>query len=225
MRLYFVTSPSHRVLRDEWFIPTLRDDFDLVEAEVPQDCQTGEYMTDGWAEAMIRKCDLVLKAIRENEEKVFLYSDVDVQFFDRTEQSIRSIVAGHDLLIQRNDPSGKPCPGFFACVGNERTKKLWTDVRGAIASGAFPCDQTAIHHLLRQGADSIRWSLLPDVFFCGGLLTGRRWSPGTPLAVPDGMLLHHANWTVGMEGKLAQLAHVRAIVGRTRALSVSLAAC
>lgn len=52
----------------------------------------------------------------------------------------------------------------------------------------------------------VRWSLLPDTFYNP---QGVHWKPGTVLALPPNILLHHANWCVGLEHKHAQLQAVQ----------------
>ncbi len=58
----------------------------------------------------------------------------------------------------------------------------------------------------------LKWDYLPVTFFGGGTLTGKCWNPGDSLLVPEGIVLHHANWTVGVERKISQLKYVRDIV-------------
>jgi hypothetical protein len=58
----------------------------------------------------------------------------------------------------------------------------------------------------------MKWKYLPVEFFGGGTLTGTLWEPGLPLTVPENIFVHHANWTVGVSNKIAQLSYVRKIV-------------
>jgi hypothetical protein len=53
---------------------------------------------------------------------------------------------------------------------------------------------------------------LPDTFLSGGTLTGKRWNPGDYLQLLDGIYMHHANWTIGVENKITQLKYVKALV-------------
>jgi len=64
----------------------------------------------------------------------------------------------------------------------------------------------------------IRWNYLPRQFFGGGTLAGKAWKPGMVLQVPQDIVLHHANWTIGIENKIAQLKYVKNVVDSRKAL-------
>ncbi len=55
----------------------------------------------------------------------------------------------------------------------------------------------------------LKWNYLPATFFGAGTESGKAWKPGDEISVPDDAIMHHANWTEGLENKLAQLEHVR----------------
>lgn len=55
----------------------------------------------------------------------------------------------------------------------------------------------------------LKWNYLPASFFGAGTESGKAWRPGDEIFVPDDAIMHHANWTEGLENKLAQLEHVR----------------
>lgn len=196
---------------------------------------------------MLRKCDLILEAIEENQGEIFIYSDTDVQFFRPTESAILKLMWGKDIIFQRDTPNGKLCCGFLACRANQKTFKLWQDAKQIVSkqSDQDKGDQEIINSLLlnnkisgltqRIGARLVRifkkkdpwlahrlfppqnkygikWGYLPVEFFGAGTLTGRQWEPGMYLEIPRNIILHHANWTVGLENKIAQLKFVRDVV-------------
>src|SRR5207248_8702016 len=94
-----------------------------------QECPTGTFMSSGWNTTMFRKVDLIIRAIKENWQKIFIHADVDIQFFAETKSTILSSMLNQDLAIQRDDIVGNACAGFFACRGNEKTLKLWQEVK------------------------------------------------------------------------------------------------
>jgi hypothetical protein len=69
-------------------------------------------------------------------------------------------------------------------------------------------DQIGMHHVLR--ARGLTAGLLPDRYWTVGQ-TGRHWNPCDPVRPPSDLLMHHANWTVGVENKMALLELVRSI--------------
>lgn len=249
VKLYAFYTPSHRVLKDEWFLPTLQDDYELVLKEYEQECSSGEYKSNGWRQAMFRKAELVIQGIKENWSDLFVYSDVDVQFFGPTMDFIFTCMEGKDMAFQRDSPEGGVCAGFFSCRANERTLKLWQDIRRGLLENQGGDDQDVLNHLLLRSTNGpsdlkrriavrvarhfsryhecfiyslihtgnpyrIKWTYFPKEFFGGGTLTGRQWQPGMPLEIPKDIVLHHANWTVGLANKIAQLKFVQNVANR-----------
>jgi len=246
VKLYILTTPSLKVLRDEWFIPSLKDDFHVVESQVDQHCPIGTFMSDGWRKVTQEKARFLVKAVKDNMGEAFLYSDVDIQFFRPVKNSLQTILKSQDMAIQRDTPWGTLCSGFMACRANERTLRLFSDIADMFDHDQNGSDQAFLNHLLLRdvrwarspettlcrpprlisalmrvvGANfirnryGIRWVYLPSVYFSGGTDTGRQWSPGDVLPVPDGIALHHANWTCGVENKISQLTYVRDVVAR-----------
>jgi len=161
-----------------------------------------------------------------------------------------------DIVLQRDSPSGLICTGFFVCRANEKTLKLWNDIKGLIHESGSRDDQgffndlvfymnplggviaknrreffqknkislmsRVFHEIFRKcliklsqygfNSHRVRWGYLPPDFFGGGTLTACVWSPGDSLPIPHNILLHHANWTVGLENKIAQLKYVKSVV-------------
>ncbi len=208
IKLYALYTPSHKILLDEWFLPSIQDDYEVILDYHDQECRTGTFMQTGWTKTTRRKVDFIIQAVKDNIGKIFVFSDVDIQFFGKTKDIILKLIKDKDMVIQRNDPSGRmACSGFFACRGNKRTLKLWQDVKAyMIKSGKS--DQAALNYVLRK-TPSVVWNFLPVKFFGGGTLTGRIWEPRQKLPIPDDIIMHHANWTTGINNKIAQLRYVR----------------
>ena len=74
MRLYAFYTSSHKKLLDEWFLPSLKDDFELVLEEHTQECLMAKFMSKGWNDCMIKKVD------SENlVEGDWLYKDIKIK--------------------------------------------------------------------------------------------------------------------------------------------------
>lgn len=215
-------TPSHQVFLADWFLPSLQDDFNLVIECHDQVCQTGDFMNEGWIETMLHKVDLIIRGVKEVWGGVFIHADVDIQFFRPIGAAIARLMDGNDMVIQKDHPSGRSCAGFFACRGNEKTLALWQEIRRRLSDRDYmqanqeTQDQHELNSLtIDSNPFDIKWTFLPDTFLGGGTLAGKLWSSGDPLQVPEGVYLHHANWTVGVENKIAQLKYVKALVDRT----------
>ncbi|MDD3896569.1 MAG: putative nucleotide-diphospho-sugar transferase [Candidatus Peribacteraceae bacterium] len=246
MKLYAICSPSHAVLRDQWFLPSAEKVFEEIIVEtVPQDCVDGVYMHSGWKKTMERKIDLLLRAVEENWGGIFVYSDVDIQFFNSVETlSFESLLGEQDVVFQ-NSQAGGICMGFLVCRANEAMQNFWRAAKEEIREncGIYGySDQSVVNFLLgikkyrgswrtfirmnipwaekvkhfyyrccqqqKKRSISLRWGCLPEQFYS----PGKFWHPGEQLDIPQDIVLHHANWTIGIQNKIAQLEYVRRIV-------------
>ena len=242
MKIYVFYTPSHESLYRDWFLPSLKDDYEFVVKRYEQRSLSGDFMDKGWIETMHAKVDLILEGIRDNMGEVFVHADVDIQFFKPTIKILSRLIEGKDFVVQRDNPQGVACAGFFACRANKKTLQLWLDIKENLGKNNLH-DQDLLntylgtyqqrwlqgklfqlgeklHSVALQKAVSlinsmvknlhqIKWAYLPDEFMSGGTLTGKLWNPGQFLKVPSQIILHHANWTVGVENKVAQLRYVR----------------
>jgi hypothetical protein len=207
--LYSLWTPSHRVLKEKYFEPTLPADVELhlryVESE-----GAGFIQDESWRRAIIWKVELIIEATARHD--VFAYSDIDVQFFGSFEEWFHRALARHDLVFQADAPGPALCAGFFFCRSTETTRRFWRLVLEQIrVTEAREDDQTVARRLVNQMRD-LRHTCLPPVFYGGGTFTARVWSPGDPLLLPDGLLMHHANFTLGVANKVKQLDYVRELI-------------
>jgi hypothetical protein len=223
MKLYALYTPSHKVLKDTFFLPSIQDDFDIILEFCEQTCQSAKFMSEGWTQTTMRKVDLIIRAIKENWGEIFIFSDVDIQFFCPIQNTILMLMHAKDMIIQKNSPNGVLCSGFFVCRGNEKTLQLWKDVKKTMEKSGSRSDQNSLNHCIKRHGKknpyNIAWDYLPDTFFGGGTLTGREWCPGVSLPIPHDIMMHHANWTKGIKNKIAQLVYVRNIVRKRKGLS------
>ncbi len=218
IKLYALYTPSHRVLKDSYFLPSIQDNFDIICETAEQKCSSARFMDAGWTETTTAKVDLIIRAIHENWGKIFIFSDVDIQFFCPIQETILSLMNDNDLIIQKNSPNGVLCSGFFACKANEKTLALWTDVKKIMEKNPSKSDQISLNQCIKRRGKknpyAIKWDYLPDTFFGGGTLTGHEWHPGKRLPIPENIMMHHANWTKGIHNKIAQLIYVKQTVAK-----------
>ncbi len=227
--LYCVHTESHAALFGDWFLPSLSRTDPLDLRVTPCHATTGgSYRDPAWSRAIITKSDVILRAIRENHDRVFVYSDVDVQFFAPMLEPLLDALGDGDIALQRDDRAGMHCTGFFVARGSDRLVRFWERVRAAAVHEGR--DQRAFQEIVADDR-SVRVGRLPEIFFGAGLgipqpddydaeASFRLWEPGDAITIPEGIVLHHANWTIGQEHKLAQLAWVADAV-RTRDASAT----
>lgn len=209
-KLYTIYSPSHEVLYTDWFLPSLQDDFEVVVKKIDQIGDPNNFKSNEWGATMLAKVDLILDAIKEEWGGFFIYSDVDIQFFKSYRDVVEPLMEGKDILFQKDNPQGTKCAGFFVCRANETTLALWQNVKKYMIDRRMNCDQTALNAVLP--GSRANWGFLPQEFFGGGTFNNHHWGPGEKLPIPAGAIMHHANYTIGIEHKIAQLHYVRDIV-------------
>ena len=208
MKLIAIFSPSHECLKDEWFLRTLKDDYEVCLHR----CDVrghGKYMQDDWTRAVLFKSDRIIEAIQDNWDDTFVYSDVDVIFFAPTRPTILHSLADRDIVCQLDDPSGNLCTGFFGVRANEATLRLWQHVRQSVEREGR--DQLAFNRLVRQQGD-LRAGYLPRAFFGRGTFGWRRGFGRERFYIPPDAAMFHANWTIGVDSKIALLSHAQRIM-------------
>lgn len=249
MKLYSLYTHHHKIFKDEWFLPSLKDQFEINISEYSIKDE-GEIGNNAFRKAMVLKVSTIINAIKDNFLESIIYSDIDVQFFQNFEDFIRCNILDYDLLIQRDSPFGVFCAGFMVIKCNQNTLSLFERIKELMLERNTHDDQQILNELLfyniiesnlfvRLKAFSIRrynklksallkrenksyklftkfknpFNLkikhLPATFFGGGTFTADLWKPGDDLIIPDNIILHHANWTIGIENKLEQLKYVK----------------
>jgi len=212
MKLIGVFSPSHETLKDEWFLRTLKDDYEvcLYRCDVQGE---GRYMQEDWSRAVLFKSAKIIEAIRENWGEVFVYSDIDVTFFAPTKLTILRCLTDKDIVCQLDDPVGNLCTGFFGIRANGATLRLWQQVQKAVEREGR--DQIAFNRLVRELKD-LRAGYLPASFFGTGTFAGRHFQGKQRFYVPADPVMFHANWTIGVDNKITLLSEAQLIVGRSK---------
>ena len=242
MRIYCYYTAVYQDLYDQWFGPSAALEYEVVVRR-DADTKPVDYKDLGWISICRRKVDFIIEAVKDSWNQPFVFSDPDVQFLGPTSAQLSRLIRGKDLLFQREMPGPLwMCAGFFVCRGNARTLRFWQEVgaqmdetddrddqdcaRRILMDESIAKIQRRLHdprrsHLIaarlsqhRFNPFRLRWEYLPVAFFGGGTLTGEQWHPGKVLPVPDSASMHHANFTVGLANKMAQLRYVRDVVDR-----------
>ena len=164
MKIYSISTPSHRILRDEWFLPSLCDGLpvEIIEAEQQGDGTIGNAAFNA---IMLQKVQLILRAIEEQWGSWFIYSDVDVQFLRPFRALAEESLADLDICFQQDSPTGELCAGFFAARGNSAVRHLWRQVEERLSADLSEHDQTWLNRILDpavicRGQSTPRWKKL-----------------------------------------------------------------
>lgn len=238
MKLYTFYTPSHEELLQEWVLPYLPADLEPVVKNYDQVGPIKEqFGTESFNRTTMFKAELILEAICENPGEVFLYADVDVQFFAPVSELIIKTIKNKDMSIQRDSIMGDCCTGIIAIRGNEANKNLWENIRHELKVKNDRNDQQVFNdemlyemrsaRLVRRfGLDKyvpipnkyqIKWNYLPEQFFTYGFCRDKWWSVEDDVyPLPKDIVMHHANYCIGVEEKIKQLRHVRKLVEANR---------
>lgn len=199
MNLYTIYSPSHKTMYEDFFLKTIPNEFDVISKEIDQDCPTGEFYQEGWDKTCYSKVELFIQACEENLGKHFVYSDVDVQFFGDIKETLLQEIGDFDIACQ-NDTGHYYCSGFFICHANERTLNLFNEMKKNYVKE----DQTTLNNNIHL----VKSKFLSHKFFTVGHSLGAPWI-GQNFQIPKDVLVHHANYTVGINNKVNLMKIVR----------------
>jgi hypothetical protein len=245
MKIYCYHTRAYAEILKEFFLSSIEDDYEVVLREGHFQGEIVNYQETLWDEITRDKVAFIVEAIEDNWMRHFVFSDPDVQFFAETKRFLLDFSQGYDLVMQKSDPWGGVCSGYFVCLGNAKTLRFWEDVHALIDTCSD--DQAIANDLLRthpavsqiaarfpkrmkgrvekigsqrrRNPYGLAWRCLPlNMFYLPGAVTGEIWSPGVSIDVPHGIRMHHASWVVGRERKIAQLRYVRDVV-RARMMS------
>lgn len=195
MKVYTYYTESHRIMFEKYFKPSVLD-LDIESTIGDQECQTGSYYQDGWKKTTMKKVDVFIRAVKENMNDIFVFSDVDIQFFGPIKDQLLNELGDGDIAIQ-NDYNGGLCSGFFICRGNERTLKMFESMKNNYDS--YLEDQ----HALNMNLKFCNVKVLSNRFWTFGSY-GTQWK-GQNFDIPDNLLMHHSNWTEGIDNKIKLL--------------------
>tara|TARA_R100000951_G_C2609691_1_gene170823 strand:+ start:146 stop:796 length:651 start_codon:yes stop_codon:yes gene_type:complete len=199
---------SHKVFLDDWFMKTIVEKDKVKIEKFDQECSTGEFMSAGWKNTMLKKVDYIRDCLLQDEP--FFHLDCDIQFFDSFYDNYIKLLNDNDLdMLAQHDGNGTVCCGFMLIRPNETTRKFFDDVHEKTKNDVYGNDQLACNALLPQSG--VRAKLLGADAFSIWMSNGMRvWEPSHGLpAIPEYMTAHHANYTSGIENKLELMKLVR----------------
>lgn len=207
-------TPQFETLYQDYFLPSLKDDFEIVLKKPPQECPTGWFRSTGWENTMLRKLELLQEAIKENWNQIFFYSDIDIIFLKPILEESLICLGSHDFVVQQGWPRKKLCAGFFVMKGNEKTLNLIMKAYHLLKTKKCVDDQVAIQDALDTSEKGfLSWAFLPSEKFPNGNRVLKKskehYSVNSEIEIDDSILLFHANCCIGLENKYHFLTRVQ----------------
>ncbi len=212
-KLYCMYTPQFQTLYEHYFLPSIKDDFELIVKKIPEECPTGAFRSDGWDKTMLRKLELLEEAIlAHQEDQIFFYSDVDIIFLKPILETCLMYLGDSDFVVQQGWPKNSLCAGFFVMRGNEKTLLWIKDAQSLLTDKECIDDQLALQEALKR-KEEIKWDFLPSNEFPNGRRVLKEpagyYSKESELVCDDSMLLFHATSCIGLDNKYDFLTRVQ----------------
>jgi len=178
MKLISLLTPEFKILKDEWFLKTMKDDWDIYIKEIEGFGENGDYQSKQWYYCLKEKINLIIDEIKKND--FIVYSDLDVQFFGKCKDFFLNKLKDKDIVFQAwNYHSLEANGGFMAIKCNENSLTFFEEVQKFNFEDKLFGDQDIINYVLKK--TNINW----------GLFCNRIYSIGLG-DLPHNILLHHA---------------------------------
>lgn len=207
MRLVTYYTPSHREMCERYVLSQASGFDDIIVGEYPQTCPTGEFKSAGWNDCMSDKLHLLQHLPCDGMPT--LYVDSDVCLMPGLAQWAKETSAGLDGVAYSDDVL-QWCAGVMLFHDTEQVHRWWRLVEDMSHVLDLP-DQETIHVLRVHGKRlPLPMSVLAPDRICNWATVGGT-SPwvGEWFDLPETCVAWHANWTIGIDNKLAMLSRVR----------------
>lgn len=209
MKLFSFYSDSHIPLLNAHFLPSVPFDMQMILMHMPQECPTGSYYSQGWSKTMAYKAKAIEHALQVETEPFFVV-DADARFYGPFADDALACLNDADIAFQYEGAAAHPqnalCAGCYIARPSSRLAAAFARAWALIPRVGG--DQLALGVVLAR-TPTIHTVRLPRRYWSQGRDSGAVWTPGQPVGPPTDLLVHHANWCVGVENKLALLEAVR----------------
>eukprot|EP00928_Gymnodinium_smaydae_P039845 TRINITY_DN27131_c0_g1_i1.p1 TRINITY_DN27131_c0_g1~~TRINITY_DN27131_c0_g1_i1.p1 ORF type:complete len:334 (-),score=64.19 TRINITY_DN27131_c0_g1_i1:95-1096(-) len=191
INLYIFSDEAFRPLRDQ-FVASLScagEGIHLREARV-QDLGAVPHRAAGGKAVYLYKTRLLLAALEETAPgEVMLISDVDVQFFGDVLPYVWDGIDSCDVCFQREFSDIGANIGFVAVRRTDASVAFWREVLDRVLQRGGHDQRFANDLLYGPACDelNLRWRrFAPEIWSSSQVFGGGQ--------LPEGMVLHHANW-------------------------------
>lgn len=215
LRLVTYYTPSHADMCRRFVLSRAWGFKERISTQYDQTCPTGAFKSTGWNRCMLDKLDCLLRLPHDAVPTVYVDSDVALMpgFHEWCEETLSRMpndaVAFADDIVQW-------CAGVMLFRSTPTVHRFWQLLADLSPIWNLP-DQDVLHNLRIQSEQSgSRLPITPQVLHrsvvCNWATVNHPVVPapwnGEPFVVPQSCLAWHANWTVGIDNKLAMLERV-----------------
>ena len=186
MKLVYASSPSHDLLKEQVFLATLCEAWELIEIRFGHS-GNGNFRTACWSHVISGRVGQYLNIIKRFPGEIVVFSDVDIQWFGPVQEKIRQLIVNKDILFQRESAWEEVVNGGFVIVRcNPRTGELYRRLAEESRKGRL--DQDVFNDMIARRMLNCDYGLLP-IQFANDNLTSQ-------LASPKEAVLYHSIGTV-----------------------------
>jgi hypothetical protein len=205
-------SASHKDMYERHFLPSFNQHFakhcELSTRVLPY-C-AGSFGEDAFNEMGRESVAYTAGVIKENIGRHMVVSGCDFRFYQDFMPDLERALEGRDL-VGINDIYGPVCGDFLAFVASEKIVALYEWI---VANDLqYGNEQWTLNAGIKALGLSVE--IMPETFWTVGMQGG--WQGGA-VNPPKNICLHHANFTIGAENKMALLDAVQAAVAADKAL-------
>lgn len=215
LRLVSYCTPSHEQMCERFVMSRAWGFDDRRVTRFSQTCPSGEFKSSGWNDCMLDKLRTLMALPTDGVTTLYVDADVSLMpglaaWCDGASGSLA------DDTVAFSDDVAQWCAGIMLFKSTPRVSSFWRTLADLAVAWNVP-DQDALHSLRMQshhqsGRLPIDVALLPPDRFCNWATVSAPAIPppwtGEAFAVPETCLAWHANWTLGIENKLAMLNRV-----------------
>jgi hypothetical protein len=202
-------SDSHRAMYEKHFLPSfskyLAPHCELQTRVLPY--YAGSFGEDAFNKMGRESVGHTANILRQNIGRHIVVSGCDIRFYRDFMADIEDALQ-HAELVGMNDIYGPVCGELLAFVCSERIVALYDWI--VTNDHRFQNEQWTLNAGIRELG--INAAMMPDTFWTVGMQGTGVWKQGDPVRPPKGISLHHANFTIGAENKMALLDAVFAAV-------------
>lgn len=216
--LIFYTS-KFKKLYENYFLKSVikQQEYEIIDKS-NQKLEDQNYNSLNWINLMKYKIQIILDEVNKDTKEVFMYNDIDIQYFGKTKNIILNTINNNDIVFQSND-KGNPNAGIIICKSDKNNLKLVTFLKKIIKTlednfkylsntneknyeYSLFSDNSTINKLLLNENFDIKWGLLPKNF-----ITGKY--PSLKKKLNYKILLHHATCVSTNDEKIEQMEFVK----------------
>lgn len=199
----FYTKTHEKMLRD-FLLPSITEDFKLIEGNGVQKSQDGSYFSKGFSESTKDKIVFLYNVLLESEEnEVMLFSDVDIIFLKPIKDYLNGYL-DYDMVFQKG--YGGLNTGFFLLKNKEEVRNLLKNVINNCHF--YHDDQIALNDII-QKYTTIKYTNFDDKILSPAAIIGLKVWGGEELKIPEDTLVFHACWCAGVDNKIKLLNYVK----------------